>query len=205
MNLFRRRSSVDLGRYEGPVAVPVAPVSAVVDEGAMIARSAVRMAVKNQMIVAALRDGLSYDHTRFMLFAVGRLTDLADHEDAAAERVRERRARPGVHPTLTPAEARDESLRREEIHTGLSAALRSLAADSTQLDVILSGAREDALTDITANLADTAGDDSGVTVDDDYGVGKDERVAALLFIDLSELAFARGTSLEELEESGTAD
>jgi len=200
MNLFRRRSSVDLGRYEGPIAVAVAPVSTVVDEGVMIARSAVRMAVKNVMIVAALRDGLSYDHTRFVLFAVARLTELADHEDTSAERVRERRAKPTPHPRLTAAEARDESIRREEIHAGLAAALRELAADSAALDSILSGAREDALAEITANLSAESSDESPVTVDDDYGVGRDDRIAALLFIDLSELAFAQGTSLEELEQ-----
>lgn len=199
MNLFRRRSSVDLGRYEGPIAVPVAPVSAVIDEGVLIARSAVRMAVKNRMIVAALRDGLSYDHTRFVLFAIERLAELADHEATSAERVRERRARQSPHPQLTAAEARDESVRREEIHTGLGAALTALASDPVELDRILTGAREDALGEMTANLSSAAIDDSAITVDDDYGVGKDERVAALLFIDLSELAFAQGTSLEELE------
>ena len=201
MNLFRRRSSVDLGRYEGPLAVPVAPVSVVIDEGVLIAKSAVRMAVKNRMIVAALRDGLSYDHAQFVAFAVERFSEFAAHEETSAERVRQRRNEQALSLRATsPSDLPQESARREEIHTGLGSALRELADDLQALDAILSDARDDALGEITVHAVTASLDGGEVTVDEDYDQGKAERVAALLFIDLSELAVAQGTSLQELEQ-----
>jgi len=200
MNLFRRRSSVDLGRYEGPLAVPVAPVSVVVEEGAMIARSAVRMAVKNRMIVAALRDDLAYDHDQFVSFAVDRFAEFATQEEASAERVRQRRSNQALSLRATsPSDLPQESARREEIHTGLGLALRALASDTEGLDAILGEAREDALAEITAHATIESSDEL-VTVDEEYSTGKSERVAALLFIDLSELAANAGTSLQEIEQ-----
>ena len=193
MNFFRRRSSVDLGRFEAPVAAPVAPISHVVDEGVMITRSAVRMAVKNRMIVAALRDGLSYDHAEFMHAAAEQFADFAAHEEESAKRVRERREAPN---DTTP-----DSERREEIHTGLGLAFREIELDVAALDAILTEARDDALAEIAKHLRTASSDESSVIVDEAYATGKNDRVAALLYIDLAELAENHGTSLAELEEN----
>jgi len=199
MKLFRRRSSVDLGRYKTPLAVPVAPVSQVVDEGTMITRSAVRMTVKNRMIVAALRDGLDYDHARFMTEAAAQFTEFAVHEEASAERVRELREQKRDVYSGSPSEQAEESVRREHIHAGLAFSFRELALDLTALDAILTEARNDALTEMARHLLAPT-DDSSVTVDESYLDGKNDRIAALLFIDLSELAESHGTSLAQLEE-----
>jgi hypothetical protein len=61
VRLFRRRPRLNLGKFRAPEPIAEAPIKRVVEEGVLIARNAVRMAVKNRIIVDAARDHLDFD------------------------------------------------------------------------------------------------------------------------------------------------
>ena len=204
MNFFRRRrrERLDLGRYHAPVYETVPPVQRIVDEGLLVAISGIRMAVKNRMIVAALRDGLDYDHAEYAAFATARILEIADREAHSAVALR----------SLIESEAlvahdpdRVESERREQIRLGLADALRTVAHDAVALGVILDHARDAALDDIATTLALSSSDTSQssaehYTAGPDYENDKGDRVAALVMLDLARLAAEHNTSLDQLSE-----
>ena len=68
-----------------------APISRIVDEGVLIALSSVRMAVKNDIIVAGLGEHADYDLVRFAATARRELLGLAQENEESAERVRAQR------------------------------------------------------------------------------------------------------------------
>lgn len=203
MTFFRRRrGQLDLGHYKAPAAVPAVPVQRVVDEGLLVAVSGIRMAVKNRMIVAALRDGLDYSHAYYAAFATERIAEVADHEENAATHLRRR-----IDIAAMPLDDLDrvEHERREQIRLQLASALRRVAADDAALGVILDEARHAALDDIGTNLAPrttTLSDAPGehYTAGPDYDDDKGDRVAALIVLDLALLAVERGTSLDQITE-----
>lgn len=205
MTFFRRRRGrLDLGHYRAPVAAPPVPVERVVDEGLLVAISGIRMAVKNRMIVAALRDGLRYIDADHAAFAAARIDELAAHEEAAAATLR-RRLDTDDLPDDDGVDQRVVYGRREEIRLGLADALRAVAADEGALAVILDDARYAALDDIAANLEPRSGAEPAAsahyTAGPDYAEGRSDRVAALVVLDLAQLAIEHGTSLEQLTES----
>jgi len=70
-------------------AVP--PLARIVDEGLLIALSAVRMAVKNDIIISGLGERADYDLARFNDTARRELIRLAHENQESAERVRRQR------------------------------------------------------------------------------------------------------------------
>ena len=204
MTFFRRRprGRLDLGHYEAPVFETVVPVQRVVDEGLLVAISGVRLAVKNRMIVVALRDGLDYDHADYAAFAAARIAEVAEHEEQSAARLRTR-----IDDSRLPDDdpERVEYERRAQIRLELARALRAVAADGAALDAILEDSRHAALDDIATTLGPRAFDPSGST-DGHYTAGADyeddkvDRVAALIVLDLALLAVERGTSLDQISE-----
>jgi len=198
----RRRGQLDLGHYIAPAAAQAVPVQRVVDEGLLVAVSGIRMAVKNRMIVAALRDGLDYSHDHYAAFATERIAEVAEHEEGAAAQLRRR-----IDIAAMPFDDLDrvEYERREQIRRQLAGALRQLAADDAALGVILDEARHAALDDIGANLAPrsttlTTASGEHYTAGPDYDDDKGDRVAALIVLDLALLAVERGTSLDQITE-----
>ena len=67
------------------------PISRIVDEGILIALSSVRMAVKNDIIVAGLAEHADYDLARFAESAHRELLALARENRESGERVRAQR------------------------------------------------------------------------------------------------------------------
>jgi hypothetical protein len=202
MTFFRRRprGQLDLGHYTAPAAEPAVPVQRVVDEGLLVALSGVRLAVKNRMIVAALRDGLDYDYADYAAFATERIVEVADHEQDAAAQLRRR-----IDLAALPLDDVDrvEYERRALIRSELALALRAVTHDEAALGAILEASRHAALDDIATTLGQRAVEPSTATEErylpgPDYEAEKDDRVAALIVLDLALLAVERGTSLDQI-------
>lgn len=134
MSIFRRRPRLNLGKFRAPEPVEEAPIERVVEEGVLIARNAVRMAVKNRIIVDAARDHLDYDD--------GALAGLVHVEfDQLAEQA-ERLLR-GSH-----------TARNRAVQEGLAEGLRQASMDGEQISNIIDEARELAWSEIgTAIIA----------------------------------------------------
>jgi hypothetical protein len=123
-----------LGKFRAPEPVEAAPIERVVEEGVLIARNAVRMAVKNRIIVDAARDHLDYDDGVLAGFVHVEFDDLANQ----AERL------------LTVS----HSARNRAVQKGLAEGLRQASMDGELISNIIDEARELAWSEIgTAILA----------------------------------------------------
>ena len=167
MGIFRRTKRVNLGKYVAPEPVPPAPIERVVDEGLMIATTAVRMSVKNHLIVDAIRDSLDYD--------AGALADVARAE-------LEKLARQNVDAAREQREARNI-----HIHRGLADALRALADDDDAVSGIVEKSREEAWREVSGVVSTVLAARSVDSRDPDYEAERDERLRELLSVDLAKL------------------
>jgi hypothetical protein len=169
---------VDLGTYEHPPLTPLAPIDRVVDEGVMISASAVRMSLKNRLIVAALRDHESYDPEG--------IADAAREQLAAvAAELRAVIARFGDDEN---GRLRDEEYRRRPtVHRMLGAALSEMADDAEAVGRLVEAARTDAAQEIGREVVGglRARD---FAADPDYEATKQQRVQSLILVDLAKLA-----------------
>lgn len=134
MRLFRRRPRLNLGKFRAPEPIEEAPIERVVEEGVLIARNAVRMAVKNRIIVDAARDHLDYDD--------GALAGLVHVEfDQLAEQ--------SEHLLRVSHTARNRA-----VQEGLAEGLRQASMDGELISGIIDEARELAWSEIgTAIIA----------------------------------------------------
>jgi hypothetical protein len=176
--------------------VPLAPIERVVDEGVLIAKSAVRMAVKNELIVGALRDQREYDAEAVARLAGEQLMKLAAENDETADRL-ERARTTGQPVAPMPRGApnqidrlRDEDHRRRpSVHRRLAEALRELAGDREAVDELVNIARIDGAQEVWGEVVRRlrARD---FAADPDYAATRNQRVQLFLRIDLANLRHA---------------
>jgi len=169
---------VNLGVFVAPPETPPGPVERVVDEGLLIATSAVRMAIKNRIIVAVLRDGAAFDTTEVATEARAEFTVLADRNAESAKQV--------WPEGKWDDEPRDDSAiaRHREIFLGLEAALRAAAADDGQIDSLVTSARDDALAEVVGTMAPRS---YSARNDSDYDADRAERMRLFIAVDLADL------------------
>ena len=196
MRWFRRRRGEWLGTYEPPEPRDPAPIEDVVNDGMLIADSVVRMTLRNRIIVDSLRDRRDLDRTALADAAAAELEALADNEWESAQRVRFRRE--GVRlddpfPDENTTEYRIESERREKVHIAMSEAFAARATQRDILDALVERARLEAWDEVAPVLAERSAGER--PVDADYAAQRDERIAALLALDLTALAAERGVTL----------
>ncbi len=188
--VFRRRRRADVGTYQHPPARPLAPADHVVEDGVMISDSAVRLVLKNRIIVDALRDHLDFDPDALAESARAELLMLADENDVTARRL-DQAAFGEPELPLPKAEHERISLqdhqRRPEIHRLLAAALREQSEDAAQLATIVTRARDDAAEEIGRELTTRL---AGQTIFPfpGYEQGRAERIRQLVEIDLAGMA-----------------
>ena len=199
MRWFRRQSAVKLGTYKAPVPTDPPPVARIVEDGVLIAESLVVVTLRNQVIVDALRDKRDFDGAALAGVASRELERLADNEWETAERLRLRREAPGIDDDWpeysdTINDHRRESERRESVHRAMSAAFAGRADDRDILSSLVERSRTAAWEDIAAVLIDRARFEEPIR-DADYESRRNERLGALIALDLSELAAERGVSL----------
>jgi hypothetical protein len=162
------------------------------EEGLIIARAALVMEVKNQIIVDAIRDGKPYDTDRVIDIARRELVVLARENDESAERTQQLAAdvlspqgshdsegyRAGDHPALKD---------RAAIHARLSAELERLSGDDDYLTDVADAARTRAWAEVGDAIASRLLRNLPVTPDRFYEEDKEARIKALYKINLHAL------------------
>ncbi|HAM26972.1 MAG TPA: hypothetical protein DCP11_09815 [Microbacteriaceae bacterium] len=164
------------------------------------------MAVKNDIIIGALRDHIDYDPSRYALTARNELDVLARQNEEYANEVRRRRkvlTKARRRAILTEDQYGDISqlALRRRVHTRLAMALDAVAADDDQVARIIEGAQQAASDEIrdamSARLVRLAID----WRDPEYEQLRAERIQMFVLVNLSLLksahAVANGTALNE--------
>ncbi|WP_294177908.1 hypothetical protein, partial [uncultured Schumannella sp.] len=137
MAFFRKRAPRRIiGRYRAPAPTPRPPLATLVDEARMVAHSAVRMAVKNRVIVTAAGERRDFDPAQLRAFARESLEQLAQQQRAAAEYGR----------------GGDHDIRRGPVLAGLATALEADAVDRDLLERIVEQARDAAWSELSSSL-----------------------------------------------------
>jgi hypothetical protein len=179
-----RRGRVDVGRYVKPEAVEPPSVESVAEEGMILALSAVRMPVKNSIIVSALRDRQDFDREAAEEYTRLRMLRLAAEKEADADRTRRQRGTP-------QAEERDasRSRRREQVSRLLAARLREASLDAELIARLVEQSREDAWDEISRSWQQQFVARTGPDPDSaEYARNRDLRIRQLVRVDLAELA-----------------
>lgn len=201
MGYFGRKRRVDLGTYVDPEPEEHAPVEQVVHEGALIGDSVVRMAVRNRVIVDALREHKDVDRASLAAFAANELETLATHERESADRVHQRReaqlaADANRKKTQLDPDDIDESRRRENLHRAMADAFASRSTDAEVLAAIVESSLDDAWSEIGPVVIERAGEHSLLLHRDErYEQERTARMSDLLEVDLATLARERGVAM----------
>jgi hypothetical protein len=157
---WRRRRRADVGTFEAPAPRTPATLDELVDDGLLIAESAARMTVKNELILRAVRDRADYRPERSREVAREELRRLAVETRADARRVEEARAgaedRPGKAAHQDDYRAGDVKHldRRSEALGALADKLIRLSADDAYLDELVDDARRAAWDEVGGTIAE---------------------------------------------------
>lgn len=150
---------MSVGTYKPPPEEPIAPISRVVDEGVLITASSVRMAIKNKLIVGALRDDRKFDAESLGEAARQEFLAAAEENASTAERL----DRLGHHaysvgdadladPFIDEDDFDEEHRRRPQVHRALAEALRAEAENPERIREVVEQARDDAWEEIGREL-----------------------------------------------------
>ena len=157
MRLPGRRKKFTLGKYVAPKELAEPPLEDLIDEGVLIAAAAVRLAVKNLMVLRSVRDGLNYDEERYVTAVREELANLADEKDGDAMRVAgmsdaasRKEGRATHHADYRQADT-DRLERREHLLRHLAQRLRALAQDDAWARDLVVASRAEALEDLAAS------------------------------------------------------
>jgi len=167
VRFFKRAPRVNLGKFVPPEPVEPAPVERVVEEGILISHTAVRMQVRNHLIVSAIRDDSSYDPEELGEFARREFESLADQNVLLARE------------QLTG--------RNISIYRGLANALREVAADDAAIAKVVEASRQEAWQEISGAVATTLAARAVDPRDPDYAAEREARISDLLAVDLVKL------------------
>lgn len=191
----RRRGSH--GR-SAPASDPTPSLSDAVAEGLTIASAAVRLAVKNRILVATLSEGEDFDRERFVPVARAAVLSMAAEAQAEADRAEHERRRAlrrvspsgGTHD-YRYRDADNLALRRRQAER-VADGLRRRAADEGALRRTVDAAREAAWAEVARAIdmtlrMESAPRDLGA----DYAAARADRIRELVTTDLPRLAERR--------------
>jgi hypothetical protein len=181
----KQADSVDPAAVEGPVA-----------DGLLIARQAATIAVANEIIVGALREGHDFNHDAaadWVRLELDKLaqeqTELAAHLTTTRTKAIKSRGR-SRHQFDYRREDDEPLLLRESISTAIAARLDELRRDDAYVDDIVTAARDRAWHDIGGAIMSRV---TSVIIDEgDYEEHRDDRIHELIDIDLKELLSSIG-------------
>jgi hypothetical protein len=195
---WRRRKRVDLGAYVAPEPVEPSPPERVATEGVAIAEAVIRLGLHNRIVVDSLRDRRGYATEPLRLWAAAEFEQLATLEEAAAERLREKRDWSAPDPLIEDSDTVDAERRelrwREAARRATAAAFRERARNDQRLIELVEQARIEAWHDVANVIIDRA-DVAVHHADARYAAERSDRMAQLVALDLTELAIERGTPL----------
>jgi len=186
-----RRNRFTLGKFEPPDLLPEPSLDELVEEGVMIAGSAVRLAVKNLVIVGSLRDHVDYDERVYVDAVRDELITLADEKEADAERLtviaEGASARAGRAANHSDYRSIDVGIlsRRQAVAERLSKRLRALSSDDEFMQQLARSAHESAWEEVARSLEERL-ISARIVEDDDYRRERGERIMEVLG-DLGEL------------------
>lgn len=175
-----RKGRVDLGEYVDPEPRELASVERVAEEGLLIAASAVRLAVKNRVVVRALRDQADYDLASLSGYARDELLALAEEKRSDVQRARGTRSYGDTVEMLRLRRLAESSERLAEL-------LEQAAADEEYLADVVAGARDSAWSEIGSSIRSRLLRSETLTEDPEYARDRDMRIRALKGIDLMRL------------------
>ena len=166
------------------------PISRIVDEGLLIALSSVRMAVKNDIIVAGLAEHADYDLARFADSARREMLALARENQESGERVRAERKELTSSTwryDLTQDQLMDlRKLKlRRRVHKLLAAALVAVADDGEQLARLVRDAQKAASDELQDAMHTRLMRLSIDPRDPEYQRRRAERTEMFLLVDLA--------------------
>lgn len=167
----------------------------------MIAHFAVRMALKNRVIVDVLRDRLDFDPQRVASIARQQLEELAEQETLTAERLRSERDRGSGKPQdLLDGTRHDpqraDKARRARIVESLGTSLWADIADEDVVARLVEQARQDAWDEIQSSVRRRAALGVPAERDPGYETQRADRIATLVALDLAGLAAEHNYLLE---------
>jgi hypothetical protein len=193
-----KKRKVDLGKYVDPPITPIPAVDRIIEEGVLIAASAVRMTVKNQIIVAALRDHTDFDETTLLDAARTDFVRLAEQSEETAARLEKRgkEKAPIVYESKVDANRRKEHRRRPKVERQLAEALRAEAENEQTIAGLVARAKLDASEELQREVVNRLVS-VAIEPDPDYDEFKAGRLAYLITVDLAELE--KNTELEKNE------
>jgi len=163
-----------------------------VDEGLLIALTAVRMAVKNKIIVGALRDRKPYVPEDYLDAAREEIDSLATENEALRSRVVKNADRHATGKDKPLTKNQKAEKRRLELLDGvyqhLAETLRATRNDEDEVAELVEIARRDAWSEIGDAWTTKFGEEMLSAPDPDYERKKAGRIQELIYIDLAGLA-----------------
>jgi len=154
---FPRRRRFTLGRYVAP-ELHEATIEEMVDDGVLIAGAAVRLAVKNLIILRSARDRADYSPERVAAAVREELENLVMEKQTDAARLRrtqaaasERGGQPRHHSDYRSVDAAALA-RRASVSERLAERLRELSEDGEYVGALVEQARADAWREIGASI-----------------------------------------------------
>ncbi|TFD66331.1 hypothetical protein [Cryobacterium ruanii] len=161
-----------------------------VDEGLLIALSAVRMAVKNDIIVGALREHFDYDSARYADNARNELNRLARQNEEYSRRVnRMSRDLAAMKWRLSLTDDQRHDLKqfalRVRVHERLTLALDAVADDNDQVARIVASAQRSASEEVSSAVSSKLIELAVDQREPDYAEHRSERLEAFVLINLA--------------------
>jgi len=168
----------------------VAAIEVIVNEGLKIALSAVRMAVKNDIIVGALGDHTDYDPVRYAVAARHELHLLTRQNEQYARRVkglRKELIRSRWTSDLTEDQHHDiiQLKLRRRVHERLAEALEAVAADDDKVARLVRRAQRAASDEVSDAVSSRLIRLNIDGHDPDYAARRAARTEVFLHIDLA--------------------
>lgn len=200
---FRRRGRSS-GRARRLPQRTLAPVADIIEQGLLVADVAVRMTVKNAIIMNALKRKLDYDEHEIIDMVRDAISELAEERENDAEHIGRMRSeiRKTGRSSWTDSEYGDGDNRtlkhRQEVYAGVAAELRLRAADETYLARTAERARAAAWHEIGDSLKERATHPyySG-GASREYQDAREERIQQFIAHDLTELMRLQAGEVEK--------
>jgi hypothetical protein len=188
-----RKKRRDVGKFVPPEERPPAPVEEVVEDALKIAYHGVRMAVKNRLIVDALRDGKPFDAHELEELARSEYRRLAQINREMADRAERQLARDEssmggrIYPGGKPVIVEPEHRRKPEMLRAVADAYETRACEASAIAHLIDEAKVAAWDEVGSALSSRLAM-PGPADDPDYLAFREERLARFVEEDLAALS-----------------
>ena len=188
MRLFWRKRGpkrAQVGTYRNPEPRAAPSIESLVDEGLQIVESGVKLAVKNQAIMWALRDGADFDHVQYLDAARDQLLAVAAASADDADRTADVLAEPGEQSRYANTAEPGRLERRLDVLMAMVARIHELIDDESYLAQLALEARDAAWHEIGGAVT-RAALHAGTGLERPTGDDRDWAIAQVRF-DLEEM------------------